>query len=186
VADLPWGLTWSSNFIAHTGLAYPAYSSVDINGDTVVNQFSNNDRPVVQLGSGSPYLLPRYPARQPGFFTWDMRISKDFKFHERYSLRLVADLFNLTNASNLYSNPDNSGFVYLPGATAANFAAGCTPIANSVSVNCPALTAIPKQGDVFTLPNLTGPPTKATYGVHDEISPGSTAFAAQFGVRFQF
>lgn len=29
-------------------------------------------------------------------------------------------------------------------------------------------------------------PTKVTHGVHDEISPGSTAFAAQFGVRFQF
>jgi hypothetical protein len=165
VVELPWRLNWSSNFIAHSGLAYPAYSSVDINGDTVVNQFSNNDRPAVQLGSSSPFLLPRYPARQPDFFTWDMRISKDFKLGERYSVRLVADIFNVTNRGNLYSNPDNSGFIPVP---------GCTPIANSVSMNCPALTAIP------TPTNTPG------YRLLDEISPGSTPFAAQFGVRFQF
>jgi Carboxypeptidase regulatory-like domain/TonB dependent receptor len=164
-AELPWAVNWSSNFIVHSGLAYPAYSLVDINGDTVVNQFSNNDRPAVQLGSGTPFLLPRYPARQPNFFTWDMRVSKDFKLGEKYSVRLITDLFNVTNRGNLYSNPDNSGFIPVP---------GCTSVANSVSMNCPPLTAIP------TPSNTPG------YRVLDEISPGSTAFAAQFGVRFQF
>jgi hypothetical protein len=166
VADLPWGVTWSSNFIAHSGLAYPAYINTDINGDGVVNQFSNNDRPVVQLGSGKPFLLARYPARQPDFFTWDMRIAKNVKLGERYQLRLSADLYNVTNRGNLYSNPDNTGFINLPGP--------CTPIANSISMNCPALTAIPTPG------NSPG------YRLLDEISPGSTPFAAQFGVRFQF
>ena len=152
VADLPHGFSWSSNFIAHSGLAYPAYSTVDINGDGVINQFSNNDRPVVTLG-GKSFLLTRYPARQPNFFTWDMRISKNFNFSERYQIRLIADIYNVTNRGNLYSNPDNSAFVP------------------------PALTAIPKQGDVFS---------GVTYGVRDQISPGSTPFGAQFGVRFQF
>ncbi len=169
VIDLPMGFSWSSNFIAHSGLAYPAYSSVDVNGDGVINQFSNNDRLVVQLGNGNPFLLPRYPARQPDFFTWDTRITKDFKLGERYSLRLAADLFNLTNSSNLYSNPDNSGFIAPPGA--------CTPIPNSISSVCPALTSIPRQGQ-----NVNG----LQYGVLDEISPGSTPFAAQLGIRFQF
>jgi hypothetical protein len=164
-AELPWGINWSSNFIAHSGLAYPAYSATDINGDGVVNQFSNNDRPVVRLGSGKPFLLTRYPARQPDFFTWDMRVSKDFKLGERYSVRLVADIFNVTNRGNLYSNPDNSGFIPVP---------GCTPVANSVSMSCPPLTAIP------TPSNTPG------YRLLDEISPGSSPFAAQFGVRFQF
>ena len=169
VVDLPWKFTWSSNFIAHSGLPYPAYSTVDINGDTVVNQFSNNDRPSVQIGGGKPYLLPRYPARQPDFFTWDMRLSKDLKISERYQLQLVADIFNVTNRGNLYSNPDNSGFVNLPGT--------CAPIANSVSVSCPSLTAIPHQGQTVN---------GAKYGVLDEISPGGTAFAAQLGARFSF
>ncbi len=169
-ADLPWGLNWSSNFIAHSGLPYPAYSSADINGDGVVNQFGNNDRPTVQLGSGPLQLLTRYPARQPDFFTWDMRISKDLKLGERYQLRLVADIFNLTNRGNLYSNPDNSGFVNVP---------GCTPIAGSISFSCPALTAIPKQGQLIG-------PNGAIYGAHDEISPGSSPFAAQLGIRLSF
>jgi hypothetical protein len=164
-ADLPWGISWSSNFIAHSGLAYPAYSSADVNGDGVINQFSNNDRPAVQIGSGQPFLLTRYPNRQPDFFTWDMRLSKDFKLGERYTVRLVADIFNVTNRGNLYSNPDNSGFVPVP---------GCTPIAGSISSTCPPLTAIPTPG------NTPG------YRHLDEISPGSSPFAAQFGVRFSF
>jgi len=164
-AELPWGFNWSSNFIAHSGLPYPAYSSADTNGDGVINQFSNNDRPVVQLGSGNPFLLPRYPARQPNFFTWDMRVSKDFKFHEKYQVRLVADIFNVTNRGNLYSNPDRSGFVPV---------GPCTPIANSVSSDCAPLTAIP------TPSNTPG------YRLLDQIAPGSSSFAAQFGARFSF
>jgi hypothetical protein len=166
VVELPWGVTWSSNFIYHSGLAYPAYSNVDVNGDAVVNQFSNNDRLTVQLGGGKPFLLTRYPARQPDFFTWDMRVTKDIKLSERYQVRLSADVYNLTNRGNLYSNPDNTGFISPPGA--------CTPIAGSVSSSCPSLTAIP------TPSNTPG------YRLLDEISPGSTPFAAQFGVRFQF
>ncbi|HET9408190.1 MAG TPA: carboxypeptidase regulatory-like domain-containing protein [Candidatus Sulfotelmatobacter sp.] len=173
-AELPWGLTWSSNFIAHSGIPYPAYSGADLNGDGVINQFANNDRPVVQLGGGQPFLLPRYPARQPDFFSWDMRISKDFKFGERYQVRLVADIFNLTNRANLYSNPDNSGYVGI---------GGCTPIPNSVSQTCAPLTAIPKQGQFVGPIGSTGP---AQYGTLDEISPGSFPFAAQLGIRFSF
>ena len=171
-ADLPWGFNWSSNFIAHSGLPYPAYSSADLNGDGVINQFANNDRPVIQIGSGKPSLLARYPARQPDFFTWDMRLSKDFKFGERYQVRLIADIFNVTNRGNLYSNPDNSGFVAV---------GPCTPVnaATSVSQTCAPLTAVPKQGQAIG-------PNGATYGVLDEISPGASPFAAQFGIRFSF
>jgi len=173
VVDLPYQFTISSNFIAHSGLAYPAYSTSDINGDGVVNQFSNNDRPVVQLGSGSPFLLTRYPGRQPDFFTWDMRIAKEIKLGERYQFRFSADLYNLTNRGNLYSNPDNSAFVNLTGCGFVFDATG----ANVMTSQCNPLTAIPKRGQ--TINGLS-------YGVLDEISPGSTPFAAQFGVRFQF
>ena len=37
-----------------------------------------------------------------------MRIAKDFKWGERYQFRLSADLYNVSNRGNLYSNPDNS------------------------------------------------------------------------------
>ncbi|HWY77570.1 MAG TPA: carboxypeptidase regulatory-like domain-containing protein [Verrucomicrobiae bacterium] len=171
VVNLPWGFNWSSTFIYHSGLAYPAYSSADINGDSAVNQFSNNDRPVLDI-NGKETLLPRYPARQPNFFTWDMRLSKDFNFGERYQVRLIADIFNVTNRGNLYSNPDNSGFVTLSNCTSNNVTNPAI-----VGFTCDPLTSVPKQGQVFN-----GVP----YGLRDEISPGSTPFAAQFGVRFQF
>jgi len=41
----------------------------------------------------------------------DMRLDKGFKIHERYSLHLVADFFNVTNRANLWSNPDVSATI---------------------------------------------------------------------------
>jgi len=172
VVDLPWQFNFSTHMIAHSGLAYPAYITEDLNGDGVSNQgFGTNDRPTVQIGSGKPFLLPLYPGRQPNFFNWDMRLAKDVKLGERYSVRLMVDLFNLTNASNLYSNPDHSAFVDVT---------GCAPIPNTASQSCAPLTAIPKPGDV----SLSNGGTK--YRTPDQLSPGASAFAAQFGVRFQF
>ena len=170
VVDLPWGFNWSSNFIIHSGLAYPAYSSIDLNGDAVINQFANNDRPTVQVGSGKPFLLGEYPGRQPAFYNWDMRIAKDITFKERYNVRFSADLFNVTNSGNLYSNPDVSGFV---GPTSN---AGCTPVDAALysNIECPALSAVPN------------PKNTPGYRTLDQLAPGATAFGAQFGARFQF
>ena len=166
VVDLPWGFNWSTNFILHSGLAYPAYSTVDINGDAVINQFSNNDRPTVQIGGGKPFLMPEYPGRQPAFYNWDMRIAKDLTFKERYVLRFSADLFNVTNSSNLYSDPDVSAFVT---------PTGCVPISPTLAnLQCNPLPALP------TPRNTPG------YRTVDQLAPGATAFAAQFGARFQF
>ena len=172
VVDLPWGFNWSSNFIVHSGLAYPAYSSIDLNGDAVINQFAQNDRPTVQIGSGKPFLLPEYPGRQPAFYNWDMRIAKDLNFHEKYQLRFSADLFNVTNSSNLYSDPDVYGFVGPATATVPN----CQPVNAALysNITCTPLSAIP---------NSTNTPG---YRTVDELAPGATAFGAQFGVRFQF
>jgi hypothetical protein len=99
-----------------------------------------------------------------------MRIAKDLTFKERYVLRFSADLFNITNSSNLYSDPDVFGFV---GPTSNS---ACTPVNAALYANivCPSLTAIP------TPRNTPG------YRTVDELAPGATAFAAQFGVRFQF
>jgi hypothetical protein len=173
VANLPWGFVWSNNFIAHSGLAYPAYIVTDINGDGVTNQgFGSNDRPSVQIGSGKPFLLPDYPGREPNYFGWDMRIAKDLNFGEHYQLRFSTDLFNVTNRGNLYSNPDHSAFV--------DYGAGCTPYPNSITLNCPPLTSLPTVGEISTQNSNTA------YRTLDELSPGATPFAVQFGVRFQF
>jgi hypothetical protein len=64
----------------------------------------NPDRPTV--GSA---LLPRYAERQPGFFTWDVRVGKEFAFGERHRLRATFEVFNLTNRLNLFSEPISGG-----------------------------------------------------------------------------
>jgi hypothetical protein len=166
VVDLPWGFTWSATVVAHSGFAYPAYTTTDTNLDFVFNQFSFNDRPTVQIGSGKPFLLPRYPARQPDFFQLDTRINKDFKIGERYHAQIIADLFNLTNRGNLYSDPDLAGFV----------SPSCTLPPGANQFMCAPLTQIPQRNS----------PAFPNYGTVNQIANGSTPFAAQFGVRFQF
>lgn len=109
-----------------------------------------------------------YPGRQPAFYNFDMRIAKDFNFHERYQVRLSADIFNIFNANNLYSNPDNSAFIPVT----------CAPNGDGVGNTCDPITALPKPGAVTGLGN--------TYRTLDQLAPGASAFAAQFGVRFQF
>jgi hypothetical protein len=136
----------------HSGFAYPAYDVTDVNGDAVINQFSNNDRPTV-TENGRSFLLPRYPARQPGFLQTDFRVNKEFRFAERYHIELLADFFNLSNTENLFSNPDVNGFV------------------------ADQLLRLPRRGDT----SPTG-----IYGKLDQIAAGSTPFAVQFGVRFEF
>jgi len=167
VYELPWGITFSALGTAHSGLAYPGYINVDVNGDGVSNQgFGTNDRPIVQLGSGKPFLLDRYPGRQPNFFQSDLRLNKDFAFGERYHLQLLADFYNFTNRGNLYSNPDGSAFITY---NCAGFAPTQT---------CTPLTALPRPGDIG--------PSGQPYRKLDQISPGSTPFAAQFGAKIIF
>ena len=161
VASLPHGFTLSDSIQLRSGLAYPAYTSVDTNNDAVSNQgVASNDRPTVIPASGTPFLLPRYPGRQPDFFQTDFRIDKEFKFGERYNVEFLVDLFNLTNRGNLYSNPDNSAFVD------------------------PVLSAVPQPGLATTPATPGGSFTR--YRTLDQISPGSLPFAAQLGLRFNF
>jgi len=155
VVELPYGFTLSTLAIAHSGLAYPAYISSDTNGDGVVNQVASNDRPVVTSGSSS-FLLPRFPARQPNFFQLDFRLNKTFTFSERYKIEALAEVFNLFNRDNLFSNPNVGAFVN------------------------PTLTAIP------TPSGQRCPPCTPSYGLLTQISPGGTPIAAQFGARFRF
>src|SRR6202007_1587925 len=71
VYELPWGFAASASFIGHTGVPYPLYINVDINGDGVSNNGHNNDRPTVLLANGKTVLLNRYPFNQPGFAELD-------------------------------------------------------------------------------------------------------------------
>ena len=81
---------------------------------------------------------------------------------------VVTEALSRLLASNLYSNPDHSAFI-------DTFA--CNP---ALSVLQNACASLPAPGEV----SLSNGGTK--YRTLDELAPGATAFAAQFGVRFQF
>jgi hypothetical protein len=196
VYELPWGFAVSSSLIAHTGVPYPLYTggtgvscdcaanengfTGDINGDAVSNNGHNNDRPTVLLGNGKTVLLNRYPFNQPGFVELDARVQKDVRVGERYRLQFSADFFNLTNRSNLYSNPDTSATI--------DYGAGGNCVPNN------SLGA-PKTAKGFSCGPLTAPLTRANFATGgpyagyrsiNQVAPGSTPFAFQGGVKFIF
>jgi outer membrane receptor protein involved in Fe transport len=173
VYEFPLGFTASATVIAHTGVPFPLYVNVDINGDTVANSgFShNNDRPSLLLANGNATLVGRYPYDQPGFAELDARIQKDFKLSDRYHVLLSGDFYNLTNRGNVYSNPDtNATLDYSPNCTART--------APELGFSCTPLTSFPK------LTRHGADPT--TLGFINQIAPGSTPFAFQAGAKFIF
>ncbi|MGH9862488.1 MAG: TonB-dependent receptor, partial [Candidatus Acidiferrales bacterium] len=102
-AELPGKIDISTQFRARSGLTFPAYGGVcgtaDTNGDANCGSFVGTydpDRPVVSSG-----LLPRFPARQPSFSTWDFRVGRDFG-SERAKVRLTFEIFDLLNDHNAF------------------------------------------------------------------------------------
>lgn len=175
VYELPWGFAVSSTVITHTGVPYPVYINVDVNGDGVSNNGHNDDRPTI-LVNGSARLLGRYPLNQPGFFEWDSRLQKDIGIHERYHVILSADFFNLTNRANLYSNPDVTATInYAPNCTPWSGTGGLFPLSTAMGFSCTPLTSLPTV-------DQNGLPLRRV----TQVAPGSTPFAFQAGVKFQF
>jgi hypothetical protein len=181
VYELPHGFAISSSLIAHTGVPYPIYVNVDINGDGVANSTfaHNNDRPSITV-NGKTSLLGRYPLNQPGFGEWDLRLQKDFGISDRYHVLLSGDFFNLTNRGNVYSNPDTTATInYVPNCTAyappAPPAGGTGTVVSNFGFACTPLTSIPKL-------DVNGLPVRRI----NQIAPGSTPFAFQAGVKFIF
>ena len=182
VYDLPWGFAFSSSVIAHSGVPFPLYINVDVNGDGVSDLGHNNDRPTAINSKGKVGLVGRYPFNQPGFAEWDARLQKDFRITERYHAVLSADFFNLTNRANLYSNANNPGTATIDyqdlGACVARSSIPGSP-AGVMGSSCQPLTPanFPKVGTVGTL---------GTFRAITQVAPGSTPFAFQAGAKFVF
>ena len=156
-AELPARFRLGGLFVARSGVPYPAYILTDTNGDGVANSGFSNDRPVV----GGNALLERYPARQPAFYQLDVRLSKELAFGDGRALELLAEFFNVLNNKNLFSNPNISAVVPA------------------------ALARAPQPGDCFAAGGC-GAGLSPAYRTLDQISPGSTPRAVQFGARFRF
>jgi hypothetical protein len=102
----------------NSGHPFNLLAGTDVNGD----RHATNDRPI---GIG------RNTGLGPGYASWDMRLSRDIHFGEKYSVQLVAEAFNLTNHTN-YATVNNTvgpafATVHPTGVISAN--PGGTPLA---------------------------------------------------------
>ncbi len=67
----------------------------------LTNDFTSFTVPGISPPAGCDGVLGRNRYTSPGFFQWDMRVSKRVPIGERVRLELIADAFNLFNRTNV-------------------------------------------------------------------------------------
>ena len=67
----------------------------------LTNEFTTFEVPGISPPAGCNGILGRNRYTSPGFFQWDMRVSKRIPLGERFRLDLIADAFNLFNRTNV-------------------------------------------------------------------------------------
>ncbi len=161
VYNMPWGLHVSGNFNASTGQPIDPLAGSDVNTS---GSGSNNQRAFQAVGKE----FPRNYFRNLGFKTVNLRVLKDFKLHEKYTVQLSAEMFNLFNFANVIVGPagiNNVNTIYGLGIDAAG-----NPTAPRTDANGPTFMRL-------KLPN----------GLYDTNNYQiGTPFQSQFGIRFLF
>jgi outer membrane receptor for ferrienterochelin and colicin len=105
VAELPYGLVFSTLLQTNTGAPYNVRSGRDDNGDRNTNDYaviSDANRARAQAAGQdlADGLQGRSTARQPSAFLMDIRFSKIFDFGRPGNLELLFEVFNLFNNAN--------------------------------------------------------------------------------------
>ena len=161
VYNMPWGLHLSGNFNASTGQPIDPLAGADVNGS---GSGSGNQRAFQAVGKE----FPRNYFRNLGFKTVNLRVLKDFKFHEKYTFQLSAEMFNLFNFANVIVGPagiNANNTIYGLGIDANG-----NPTAPRTDANGPTFMRL-------KLPNGLYDPNNFQIG---------TPFQSQFGIRFLF
>ncbi|HTC94066.1 MAG TPA: TonB-dependent receptor [Terriglobales bacterium] len=139
VATSPWkksgwlgyitnGWQLSPIFQAQSGLPFSLASSGSAPGG---EQFAGGGI----NGSGGAFrvdVIGRNTFRQPPTYVQDLRLSKQFSFHERYNLELLADVFNLANHTNV-TGVTTTGYSVV---SSGSIATPTGPVACSVGTPC--------------------------------------------------
>jgi hypothetical protein len=105
--------------------------------------------------------MPRDSYELPNYSTVDLRLGRQFTFHERYAFEFRAEAFNLFNSTIVQAVNQNAYNYASPSATSATCPASHT---NTCLVPQPTLFQVPTT----TLGTLLGPRQ------------------LQFGLRFEF
>ena len=92
LADLPGGWMAGAILFARTGIPFNPIIGFDTQNDAN----DENDRAII-----NGHVAERNSLRQPAFFDLDLRLMKAFRFGEARQIELIAEVFNVTRASNL-------------------------------------------------------------------------------------
>lgn len=165
-AHLPWAFEISTLSQFESARPFTLTTAVDINGDGVAN-----DRAVV---NGRQTSLDEF--RGVPFAQVDLRVSRNFKFNDKMSLRPFVEFFNLLNRQNPGNNfVGDIGALPVPPAEVA--AGNVTDIC--LTVDCSVTRPIRSLKDLRVPGGALG----------DFFGPGTTVgipLAAQVGARFSF
>lgn len=102
--ELPWKLSTSINFQHYTG--YPIQPVAFLGGDTFLDPIPSDPlHQSTKLNQGSEQIIlqPAGGVRLPSVNLLDLRIARDFKVGERFTIKPLIDLFNLTNSQTVIS-----------------------------------------------------------------------------------
>jgi hypothetical protein len=163
VYNLPYGFHLSGTVTASTGQPIDPLAGQNVNLDSKF-QSPSGDRAFKAVG----VEFPRDSFRNVGWRTASLRVMKDFKFKEKYTAQLSAEMFNMFNFNNVIVGPADSNNVN-------------TIYGLGVQTDGSAAAA---RTDAFgpTFMRLKRPD-----GLYDANNTQlGTPFQAQFGVRFLF
>jgi hypothetical protein len=117
VYQLPADFQVSSGFQYNTGKPYNALAG-----------FGGLRNAVRATDPATGQMFPRNSFTGPNFLTWDVRLSKMFRFSGAKALEVLFEVFNLTNHVN-FNGDGNQGFINV--YTSPNFGTPTQIIANS-------------------------------------------------------
>ncbi len=98
--QLPWDMMISGILYIRSGFPYSAMDGEDYNNDG----YNRNERAVVETSPGVFFHYARNTFRQPYYRNLDLRLSKIFTFGRNLELEIVADIFNVTNSDNMWTD----------------------------------------------------------------------------------
>ena len=150
IINLPWRMMVSSIVQLASARPYTMSAGDDINGDGVFNDFYTprvTDDPVFDpLGEGDVrFAVQPNSLRGDTYFQADVRLQKNFKVAERFTISAFADLFNVSNHVNF-----GNQFV----SEATGFGLAQPPVPVDTGLGGPAARNLPRKPTGLAGPSL--------------------------------
>ncbi len=113
---LPWDFMVSGIYSYRSGFPYTGVGRTDTNGD---NQ--RVEPALIDNGDGTFTRLERNSFNHPSFSTFDLRLSKAFRFGRSMAVEILFDVFNVLDEDNRWVSSANRNYYNSNGSLNANF-----------------------------------------------------------------